>query len=65
MASEETTKKFTLRDRKKAQPKAVIFFSEAEKKTIKDTIGKVLTQEQFSIFVYTSQALGLNPLLNG
>lgn len=57
-------KKPTLRDRKKAQPKAVIFFSEPEKNVIKDTIGKDLTQEQFKIFVYTSQALGLNPLLN-
>jgi phage recombination protein Bet len=56
--------KLTLRDRKKAQPKAVIFFSEAEKATIKQTIGKRLSDEQFKIFLYTSQALGLNPLLN-
>jgi phage recombination protein Bet len=60
----EPVKKLTLRDRKKAQPKAVVFFSEPEKTVIKDTIGKNLTQEQFKIFVYTSQALGLNPLLN-
>lgn len=57
-------KKLTLRDRKKAQPKAVIFFSEAEKNVIKETIGRKLSTEQFRIFVYTAQALGLNPLLN-
>lgn len=57
-------KKVTLRERKKAQPKAVLFFSDPEKSVIKETIGKRLTDEQFKIFVYTSQALGLNPLLN-
>lgn len=64
MESKIPAKKITLRERKKAQPKAVVFFSPEEKATIKDTIGKKLTDEQFKIFVYTSQALGLNPLLN-
>ena len=64
MQDTTATKKVTLRERKKAQPKAIIFFSDAEKKVIKDTIAKTLTEEQFKIFVYTTQALGLNPLLN-
>ena len=57
-------KKITLRDRKKAQPKAFIYFSEAEKKTIQETVAKKLDQPQTKIFFYTCQALGLNPLLN-
>ena len=62
MADKPNTR--SLRERKQAQPKAVSFFSEAEKNTIKATIGKNLSDSQFSIFVYTCQALGLNPLLN-
>lgn len=61
---EKEIKKITLRDRKKAQPKAVLYFSEAEKTTIKETIASTLDQPQFTIFMYTCQALGLNPLLN-
>lgn len=57
-------KKITLRDRKKAQPKAVTYFSEDEKETIVATVAPNLTQPQFNLFIYTSQALGLNPLLN-
>ena len=57
-------KKITLRDRKKAQPKAVVFFSDQEKKVIRDTVGKSLSDPQFNVFMYTCQALGLNPLLN-
>ena len=60
----QTNKKITLRERKKAQPKAVIYFSDPEKKTIKNTIAKTLDESQFTIFMYTCQALGLNPLLN-
>lgn len=64
MVTEKSVKKITLRDRKKAQPKAVIYFSEAEKKTIQETVAKKLDQSQTKIFFYTCQALGLNPLLN-
>lgn len=56
--------KLTLRERKKAQPKAVIFFSDQEKTVIKETVAKDLTEPQAKIFFYTCQALGLNPLLN-
>lgn len=62
--SNDTKKKVTLRDRKKAQPNAIIFFSDAEKKTIRDIVAKGLNDSQFKIFLYTSQALGLNPLVN-
>jgi phage recombination protein Bet len=58
------TQKITLRDRKKAQPKAVVFFSPAEQKVIEQTVARSLTPEQKNIFFYTCQALGLNPLLN-
>jgi len=58
------TKKITLRDKKKAQPGAKIYFSEAEKKTIIQTVAKTLTVPQTKIFFYQCQALGLNPLLN-
>jgi hypothetical protein len=62
--SEQPNKKLTLRDRKKAQPKAVLYLSEAEKKVLSETVAKKLSTEQRSIFFYTCQALGLNPLLN-
>jgi phage recombination protein Bet len=64
MSEEKTIKKITLRERRKAQPKAVLYFSPEEKKTIKNTIAKTLDESQFTIFMYTCQALGLNPLLN-
>jgi len=57
-------KKLTIKDRKKAQPNAVFYFSEAEKKTIVDTVTKKLDVPQQNIFFYTCQSLGLNPLLN-
>lgn len=56
--------KTTLRERKKAQPKAVTFFSEQEKSTIVKTVAKGLDEGQIALFFYTCQALGLNPLLN-
>jgi phage recombination protein Bet len=59
-----TNKKLTIKDRQKAQPKAVQFLSEAERATIKQTVAKSLTEPQYSVFIYTCQALGLNPLLN-
>jgi len=64
MEKAKESKKITLRDRKKAQPKAVIYFSEAEKETIKRTVAMTLDAPQTNIFFYTAQALGLNPLLN-
>lgn len=64
MSDVKTKKKLTLRDRKKAQPNAVVYFSEAEKKTIRETIANNLNDSQFTIFLYTAQALGLNPLVN-
>jgi len=64
MSDVKTNKKLTLRDRKKAQPNAVVYFSEAEKKTIRETIANNLDDSQFTIFLYTAQALGLNPLVN-
>lgn len=67
MASKKTAtkgKKLTLRDRKKAQPDAVKYFSEAEKKTIQETVARDLTNEQARLFFYQCQALGLNPLTN-
>lgn len=54
----------TLKERKKAQPKAVLYLSPEEKQTIKATVAKDLSDSQFTIFIYTCQALGLNPLLN-
>jgi len=57
-------KKITLRDKKKAQPSAKIYFSDAEKQAIIKTVAKNLTPEQVSIYFYQCQALGLNPLLN-
>lgn len=62
MKNDKTT--ITLRDRKKAQPNAVLFLSDAERTVIKETIGKNLNDSQYKIFIYTCQALGLNPLLN-
>ena len=59
-----TAKKVTLKDRKKAQPNAVLYFSDDEKKAIKEIVAKNLTDEQTKIFFYTCQALGLNPLVN-
>lgn len=50
--------------KKNAQPKAVLFLSQEERKVIKDTVAKNLTEAQYSVFIYTCQALGLNPLLN-
>jgi len=58
------TKKTTLREKKKAQPNAKIYFSEAEKITIVETVASKLTVPQVKIFFYQCQALGLNPLLN-
>lgn len=59
-----TAKKVTLKDRKKAQPNAVLYFSDDEKKAIKEIVAKNLTDEQTKIFFYTCQALGLNPLVS-
>jgi len=59
-----TVKKVTLRERRKAQPLAKIYFSEDEKQTIAETVAKGLTIPQTKIFFYQCQALGLNPLLN-
>lgn len=59
-----TTKKISLRDRKKAQPNAIIYFSEEEKRVIKETVAKTLDASQTTIFFYQCQALGLNPLVN-
>lgn len=57
-----TTTELTIK--KQAQPKAVLFLSQEERKVIKDTVAKNLTEAQYSVFIYTCQALGLNPLLN-
>lgn len=57
-------KKITLKEKKQAQPKAVFYLSPAEKKTIRETVAKNLDEGQANVFFYTSQALGLNPLLN-
>lgn len=57
-------KTLTVRDRKKAQPHAVQFLTDAERQTIRQTVAKTLTDPQYSVFIYTCQALGLNPLLN-
>lgn len=54
----------TKRDKKKAQPNAVQFLSDAERDIVKSTVAKNLTPAQYSVFIYTCQALGLNPLLN-
>jgi len=62
--SNEIKNKVTLRERKKAQPNAVYFLSEAERSTIKASVAKDLSDSQFKVFIYTCQALGLNPLLN-
>jgi phage recombination protein Bet len=56
--------KITIRDRKKNQPGAKLFFSEAEKQTIVNTVAKDLIDPERNIFFYQCQALGLNPLLN-
>lgn len=56
--------KTSLKDRKKAQPNALVYFSPVEKQTIIDTVAKSLTEPQRNVFFYTAQALGLNPLLN-
>src|SRR3990167_11220718 len=61
---ETQPKKVTLRDRKKAQPDAKLYFSEAEKATIASTVAISVDTPQRNIFFYTCQALGLNPLLN-
>lgn len=50
--------------KKEAQPKAVLFLSDEERKVIRQTVAKTLTDGQYSVFIYTCQALGLNPLLN-
>ena len=57
-------KKLTLRDKKKAQPFAKLYFSEDEKRTIIETVASKLSVPQVKIFFYTCQALGLNPMLN-
>ena len=64
MAGKKETRKLTLRDRKRAQPKAVIYFSEAERQAIVETVAKDLSPAQVKIYFYQCQALGLNPLLN-
>lgn len=64
MQDKSTSKKITLKDRKKAQPNAVLYFSDDEKKAIKEIVAKNLNDEQTKIFFYTCQALGLNPLVN-
>lgn len=56
------TKEITAQ-KKQAQPHAVLFLSEEERKVIKQTVAKSLSDAQYSVFVYTCQALGLNPLL--
>lgn len=63
MASQEK-KKITLRERKKAQPGAKIYFSTAERDSIKEMVAKDLDRSQTAIYFYQCQALGLNPLLN-
>ena len=60
----QTVKKITLRERKKAQPRAKLYFSEAEKTAIANTVAKDLLVPERNIFFYQCQALGLNPLLN-
>lgn len=62
--NEPTAKKLTIRDRKKAQPKALVFFSDEEKSTIQKTVANTLDAPQTALFFYQCQALGLNPLLN-
>lgn len=57
-------KKLTLKDKRKAQPLAKLYFSEAEKESIVNTVAKGLDLAQKGVFFYTCQALGLNPLLN-
>jgi phage recombination protein Bet len=57
-------KQLTLRDRKRAQPNAKIYFSPEEKTAIVETVAKNLSLEQVNIFFYQCQALGLNPLIN-
>jgi len=57
-------KKITLRDKKKAQPLAKLFFSEDEKRVIIETVARKLSVSQVKIFFYNCQALGLNPMLN-
>jgi len=64
MTEKTQNKTITLRERKKAQPKAVLRLSEIERGTIKETVASTLDQSQFNVFIYTCQALGLNPLLN-
>lgn len=59
----QKVKKITLADRKKAQPKAYLYFSEDEKLAISNTVAKDLLPAERSIFFYQCQALGLNPLL--
>lgn len=61
---ETKIKKASIKDRKKAQPKAVVYFSPEEQLVIKETVAKTLNPAQTKIFFYTCQALGLNPLLN-
>ena len=58
------SKKHSLKERRLAQPSAVIYFSDEEKSVIKQTVAKDLDIAQTSIFFYQCQALGLNPLLS-
>jgi len=60
----EAPKKLTLREKKKAQPLAKLYFSAEEKKSIINTVARSLDAAQVGVFFYTCQALGLNPLLN-
>ena len=63
-AKKKEPKKLTLRDRKRAQPNAALYFSEAERQAIVETVASDLEPAQVKIYFYQCQALGLNPLLN-
>jgi len=62
--NKKVQRKLTLRDRKRAQPDANLYFSEAERDAIVQTVAKKLDAAQVKIYFYQCQALGLNPLLN-
>ena len=62
MAAKE--KKTTIRERKLAQQDAQLYFSEAERQAIIDTVASKLEPAQVKIYFYQCQALGLNPLLS-
>ncbi len=64
MEKAKPKKKLTLRDRKRAQPGAAVWFSEAEKEAIYGMVSDKLDTPQKNIFFYQCQALGLNPLIS-